>query len=96
MSTLLTSSSGPTAWTFTQGFLFGQATVILLGLLFVRYVVFSPADSVDPVAWRERREKREKVIISLASYAANLTESSAINDCRASATYVLPPRNHRI
>jgi maintenance of morphology protein 1 len=61
MSTLLVPTSGPAAWTFTQGFLFGQATVVLLGLLFIRYVVFSPADAVDPVAWRQRREERSKV-----------------------------------
>ncbi|CAK9786726.1 hypothetical protein CC85DRAFT_248302 [Cutaneotrichosporon oleaginosum] len=60
MSTLLVPHPSPAAWTFTQGFLFGQATVILLGLLFVRYVVFSPADALDPVAWRQRREERAK------------------------------------
>ncbi|BEI80214.1 hypothetical protein CcaverHIS002_0107430 [Cutaneotrichosporon cavernicola] len=60
MSTLLGPIPGPAAWTFTQGFLFGQATVILLGLLFVRYVVFSAADAVDPVAWRQRRQERAK------------------------------------
>lgn len=64
MSSLLVPNPGPAAWTFAQSFLFGQITVIVLGLLFVRYVVFSPADSVDPVAWRQRREEREKVRLS--------------------------------
>lgn len=60
MSTLLISAA-PSAWTFTQGFLVGQACFIVLCLLFVRYVVFSPADAEDPNAWRQRRAEREKV-----------------------------------
>ncbi|RSH84858.1 ERMES complex subunit mmm1 [Apiotrichum porosum] len=61
MSTFLISATAtPAAWTFTQGFLVGQGAFILLCLLFVRYVVFSPADAQDPDAWRQRREERSK------------------------------------
>lgn len=61
MSTLLVPTPGPAAWTFTQGFLVGQATFLLLCLLFMRYVVFSPSEAIDPATWRQRREEREKV-----------------------------------
>lgn len=49
------------AWTFTQGFLAGQATVVVLALLFVRYVVFSASDTADAAAWRARRKAAKEL-----------------------------------
>jgi maintenance of morphology protein 1 len=61
MNVLISPQVVPTAWTFTQGFLVGQACFIILCLLFVRYVVFSPAEADDGEAWRQRRAERAKV-----------------------------------
>lgn len=48
-------------WTFTQGLILGQASFMLLILVFIRYVVFSPADKRDGEDWRKRRDERVKV-----------------------------------
>lgn len=48
-------------WTFTQGLLFGQASFVVLCLLFVRYVVFQPAEDVDQDEWKRRRDERRTV-----------------------------------
>ncbi|KAL7419811.1 ERMES complex subunit mmm1 [Cryptotrichosporon argae] len=48
-------------WTFTQGLIVGQAAFLVLCLLFIRYVVFSPSEKEDNEAWRERREERAKM-----------------------------------
>ncbi|KAI9632331.1 uncharacterized protein MKK02DRAFT_40635 [Dioszegia hungarica] len=45
-------------WTFTQGLILGQASFLLLTLVFIRYVVFSPADRRDGEDWRKRRDER--------------------------------------
>ncbi|TYJ54661.1 hypothetical protein B9479_004695 [Cryptococcus floricola] len=58
-------------WTFTQGFIFGQASFLLILLLFVRYIVFSPSDQVDHDAWRKRRLERH------ASSAAAIKASTS-------------------
>ncbi len=58
------SSSSPRTGshlTFTQGFILGQASFLLIVLLFMRYVVFSPADKGDEEGWRRKRSEREKV-----------------------------------
>ncbi|KAK4686770.1 hypothetical protein P7C73_g3347, partial [Tremellales sp. Uapishka_1] len=47
-------------WTFTQGLLIGQASFVVLFLLFVRYVVFEPSPEVDEEGWRRRRSERVK------------------------------------
>jgi maintenance of morphology protein 1 len=47
--------------TFTQGFMLGQISFLAIILLFMRYVVFSPADKGDEQGWKRRREEREKV-----------------------------------
>lgn len=61
MNVIIPPQVAPTAWTFTQGFLVGQVCFIVLCLLFVRYVVFSPAEQDDGEAWRRRRAERAKV-----------------------------------
>jgi maintenance of morphology protein 1 len=61
MNVLISPHVAPSAWTFTQGFLVGQVCFIVLCLLFVRYVVFSPAEKDDGEAWRRRRAERAKV-----------------------------------
>ncbi|ORX36397.1 hypothetical protein BD324DRAFT_628699 [Kockovaella imperatae] len=52
-------------WTFTQGFILGQASFLLIILLFIRYVVFSPAEAGDNESWKKRlaaeRLKRSKL-----------------------------------
>jgi hypothetical protein len=48
-------------WTFTQGLILGQASFLLLTLVFIRYVVFSPADRRDGEDWRKRRDERVRV-----------------------------------
>ncbi|TXT11048.1 hypothetical protein VHUM_01799 [Vanrija humicola] len=50
----------PAAWTFTQGFLVGQAVFLALALLFIRYVIFSPLEAQDTDGWRKRRDERSK------------------------------------
>ncbi|WOO78930.1 Maintenance of mitochondrial morphology protein 1 [Vanrija pseudolonga] len=50
----------PAAWTFTQGFLVGQAVFLALALLFIRYVIFSPLEAQDTEGWRRRRDERAK------------------------------------
>lgn len=51
----------PSGWTFTQGLLLGQASFVVLCLLFVRYVVFQPAEDIDQDEWQRRRDERRKV-----------------------------------
>ncbi|WVQ83563.1 hypothetical protein IAT38_005704 [Cryptococcus sp. DSM 104549] len=55
-----TPTSAPTTstWTFTQGFILGQASFLIILLLFVRYIVFSPSDEVDQEGWKRRRAER--------------------------------------
>lgn len=55
------SEVSPNQWTFTQGLILGQASFLLLILVFIRYVVFSPADKRDGEDWRKRRDERIKV-----------------------------------
>ncbi|KAL1410206.1 ERMES complex subunit mmm1 [Vanrija albida] len=50
----------PAAWTFTQGFLVGQAVFLAFALLFIRYVLFSPLEAQDTEGWRKRRDERAK------------------------------------
>lgn len=81
MSTFLISATAtPAAWTFTQGFLVGQGAFILLCLLFVRYVVFSPADAQDPDAWRQRREERSKVSLGRPVHRLTDVEGAPLNN----------------
>ncbi|OCF45013.1 mitochondrial outer membrane protein [Kwoniella heveanensis CBS 569] len=54
-------------WTFTQGFILGQASFLVIVLLFVRYVVFSPSEALDGEEWRARRAEKAK-----ASYMVSL------------------------
>ncbi|ORY25280.1 hypothetical protein BCR39DRAFT_544734 [Naematelia encephala] len=62
------ASSG---WTFTQGLILGQASFLVLVLLFVRYVVFSPSESIDDEGWRRRREERaKKTVLSTTAVPA--------------------------
>lgn len=53
-------------WTFTQGFILGQASFLLIVLLFIRYVVFSPAESPDDEGYKQRRAEKAKVRQSLS------------------------------
>jgi maintenance of morphology protein 1 len=48
-------------WTFTQGFILGQASFLLIVLLFIRYVVFSPAETPDDEEYKQRRAEKAKV-----------------------------------
>lgn len=48
-------------WTFTQGLLLGQASFVILCLVFIRYVVFQPAEDIDQEEWQRRRDERRKV-----------------------------------
>lgn len=75
------------SWTFTQGFILGQASFLLIVLLFIRYVVFSPAEPIDEQGWKERRAQREKVRKRAKRYMdhANLQRS------KLSTTDVPPP-----
>lgn len=59
------AQAGPAGspWTFTQGLILGQASFLLLVLLFMRYVVFSPSEASDPDGWKKRREERAKVCL---------------------------------
>jgi hypothetical protein len=70
------SAASPAAtgstWTFTQGLILGQASFLLLCLLFIRYVVFSPSEPVDADSWRRRREERAKVSLVVGYAAARL------------------------
>lgn len=61
-------------WTFTQGLILGQASFLLLTLVFIRYVVFSPANKRDGEDWRKRRDERVKV--SARSTRCQLGEAS--------------------
>ncbi|WVF66802.1 hypothetical protein IAT40_001544 [Kwoniella sp. CBS 6097] len=55
-------------WTFTQGFIMGQASFLVIVLLFVRYVVFSPSEALDGEEWKARRaEKAKKALLSTTS-----------------------------
>ena len=54
-------------WTFTQGLLFGQASFVVLCLLFVRYVVFQPAEDIDQEEWARRRDERRRVCLPTES-----------------------------
>jgi len=51
-------------WTFTQGLLLGQASFVVLCLVFIRYVVFQPAEDVDQDEWQRRRDEKRKVCLS--------------------------------
>ncbi|RSH94395.1 ERMES complex subunit mmm1 [Saitozyma podzolica] len=69
------SAASPAAtgstWTFTQGLILGQASFLLLCLLFIRYVVFSPSEPVDADSWRRRREERaKKTVLSTTAVPA--------------------------
>jgi hypothetical protein len=48
-------------WTFTQGLILGQLSFLVLCLVFIRYVVFSPADAINDEEWKKRRDERAKV-----------------------------------
>jgi len=48
-------------WTFTQGLILGQLSFLVLVLLFVRYVVFSPSEQLDEEGWKRRRSEPHKV-----------------------------------
>ena len=55
-----TSLFAPATWTFTQGLIVGQASMVILALVFVRYVVFS--GTVGPETdWRVKRDAKAKV-----------------------------------
>ncbi|KAK8861316.1 hypothetical protein IAR55_002135 [Kwoniella newhampshirensis] len=47
-------------WTFTQGLILGQASFLVIVLLFVRYVVFSPSEETNAEGWKRRRAERAK------------------------------------
>lgn len=47
--------------TFTEGFVLGQASFLIILLLFIRYVVFSPSEQIDHEGWRKRRAERADV-----------------------------------
>ena len=63
VSTLPPAPIQPTqsSWTFTQGFILGQASFLLIVLLFIRYVVFSPAETPDDEGYKQRRAEKAKV-----------------------------------
>ncbi|WVR04050.1 hypothetical protein IAU60_001049 [Kwoniella sp. DSM 27419] len=56
----LTTTPSTWTWTFTQGFILGQASFLIIVLLFVRYVVFSPSEELDSDGWRQRRAEKAK------------------------------------
>ncbi|WVN90415.1 uncharacterized protein L203_105651 [Cryptococcus depauperatus CBS 7841] len=47
-----------THWTFTQGFILGQASFLIILLLFIRYIVFSSNEASNREDWRKRRAER--------------------------------------
>jgi len=61
LQTIPPPSPPTSSWTFTQGFILGQASFLLIVLLFIRYVVFSPADAPNEEEWKQRRQERAKV-----------------------------------
>ena len=63
--------------TFTQGFMLGQISFLLIILLFMRYVVFSPADRGDKQGWKKRRLEREQVRLRLHIRGCPVREESA-------------------
>ena len=68
MSTMGLSMSTASTLTFTQGLIVGQASFLILCLLFIRYVVFSPSEELDGDSWKRKRDERLKVSNSLQSY----------------------------
>ncbi|KIR71501.1 mitochondrial outer membrane protein [Cryptococcus deuterogattii CA1014] len=50
--------------TFTEGFVLGQASFLIILLLFIRYVVFSPSEQIDHEGWRKRRAERADLLSS--------------------------------
>lgn len=68
VSTLDPTPAPVQGWTFTQGLLFGQASFVVLCLLFVRYVVFQPAEDIDQEEWARRRDERRRVSHILGSW----------------------------
>ncbi|AFR98984.1 mitochondrial outer membrane protein [Cryptococcus neoformans C23] len=48
--------------TFTEGFILGQASFLIILLLFIRYVVFSPSEQIDHEGWRKRRAERADLL----------------------------------
>lgn len=69
-------------WTFTQGLLLGQASFVVLCLMFIRYVVFQPAEDVDQEEWQRRRDERRKVCSKgVVGRFTDNSESPAIYEC---------------
>lgn len=52
--------SSASTLTFTQGLIVGQASFLILCLLFIRYVVFSPSEELDGDSWKRKRDERLK------------------------------------
>lgn len=63
--------------TFTEGFILGQASFLIILLLFIRYVVFSPSEQIDHEGWRKRRAERADVRIALSKFVYVLTSGFA-------------------
>ena len=47
-------------WTFTQGFLFGQASFLVIILVFIRYFVFAQAEEKNDDSWKKRRAEADE------------------------------------
>lgn len=56
-----TASGSSSTWTFTQGFILGQASFLLIVLVFVRYVVFQAAEELDEAGHKKRRLEKANV-----------------------------------
>ena len=61
MSAAASPAVAQSTWTFTQGFLFGQASFLVIILVFIRYFVFAQAEERNDDSWKKRRAERMKV-----------------------------------
>ena len=103
-SGLVVASPPSTAtWTFTQGFLLGQASFLVIALLFIRYVVFSPAEPPSDESWKKRRAERAKVSLQSCSRTTgregqltpiNIVEGKAVDHwCPTPSAEPYPPED---
>lgn len=105
-STLILASPTPTPsvivassrWSFTQGFLVGQATFLVLCGLFIKYVVFEDAERS-----RQRTAERAKVRrctffykLHLLYNSIHVTESRPLYYQRPTAVVLQAPRQDRL
>lgn len=60
---------------------------MVLCLLFVRYVVFQPAEDIDQDEWQRRRDERRKVgLVATDGCRADSLEGLAFDECCAAAS----------